>query len=109
MKNLLRSIGRIWSTECSSLTSIEHNPHNVGKCNIAVIDRYRFWVKLNPVKTYAVIGKHSYVNEWFFDTGKSTPFHYDNVIREYQGRVNCELRKFEVKAEIKAALSKTNT
>lgn len=107
MKKLLRSICRIWSNECSSLTSIEHNSHNWGKCNIAVIDRYRFWVKISPVKMFAVIDRHSFANAWFFEDGKETPFKYDDLIRARQYKIDKEHHKFEIKEEIKAALLKT--
>lgn len=107
MKNLLRSIYRIWSTECSSLTGIEYNHHNAGKCNIAVLVNYRFWVKSKPITMYSLITKYSHGPDWFFDDGKNVPFPYRIVISEYQEHLDNERYKIEVKAEIKAALSKT--
>lgn len=107
MKNLLRSICRIWSTECSSLTGIDYNHHNAGKCNIAVVVNYRFWVKSKPITMYSLITKYSHGPDWFFDDGKNVPFPYTDVIRLYQAAIDNEHNKSEVKAEIKAALSKT--
>ena len=107
MKNLLRSICRIWSTECSSLTGIDYNHHNAGKCNIAVVVNYRFWVKSKPITMYSLITKYSHGHDWFFDDGKNVPFPYRHVISEYQSQIDGERYEIERKSEIKTALSKT--